>query len=155
MNFKCIKGNYTCPMNKLNYEKIMNFGREFLNNGINFESIIWSDEKRFTLDGSDGNRHLWVTKDMDKNNYSFWHRQCAGKSLMVWGIFCAQGVGTLVECSQKLTANVYQNMLQNYLLSYIEGFKPLEVMFQQDNSPPHQAKATKLWIAEHSILVLE
>lgn len=65
-----------------------------------------------------------------------------GGNVMVWGCFCAAGVGDLVEVSGKINKEQYRQIILNH--AEISGFRLMGAGFQlqQDNDPKHTAKDT-------------
>uniref|UniRef100_A0A914EK45 Transposase Tc1-like domain-containing protein n=1 Tax=Acrobeloides nanus TaxID=290746 RepID=A0A914EK45_9BILA len=54
-----------------------------------WSKVIWSDEKKFNLDGPDGYRYYW--HDLRKEKRYFSRRVHGGGGVMVWGAFCQGG----------------------------------------------------------------
>ena len=50
-----------------------------------WETVAFSDEKKFNLDGPDGSQCYWY--DLGKEKQLFSKRQFGGESVMVWGAF--------------------------------------------------------------------
>ncbi|KHJ77147.1 hypothetical protein OESDEN_23233 [Oesophagostomum dentatum] len=73
-----------------------------------WSTVIFSDEKKFNLDGPDGMRCYW--RDLQKDLITFSRRNFGGGSLMVWGAFCkdrktrnsicflSDGLGRVQDC---------------------------------------------------------
>lgn len=115
--------------------------------------IIFSDEKKFNLDGPDGIQYYW--HDMRKEEKVLYSRQNGGGSLMVWGCFSALGRGELSFPTGKINAKKYTNILQEYLLPFANRMYGENFIFQQDNAPIHTAMVTKSWFDTHNIKVLD
>jgi hypothetical protein len=79
--------------------------------------IIFSDEKKFNLDGPDGCRFYW--RDLRKDQRYFSKRNFGGGSLMVWGAFSFCGVLPLAFISCRMDSCEYQNVLETNLLPFI------------------------------------
>ncbi|KAG2798668.1 hypothetical protein PC129_g20985 [Phytophthora cactorum] len=62
--------------------------------GAVWESIIFSDEKKWNLDGPGGFQHYW--RDLRKPPSYTKRRQAGGGSVMVWAAFSARGKSPLV-----------------------------------------------------------
>ncbi len=66
------------------------------------------------------------------------------------------GVGPLCFWKTNITAPVYQEMLENFMLpSAGQFFKDADFIFQQDLAPAHTAKSTKSWLNDHGVGVLD
>ncbi|KHJ99009.1 hypothetical protein OESDEN_00999 [Oesophagostomum dentatum] len=65
---------------------------EFARNNMNtnWNKIVFSDEKKFNLNGPDGNLFYW--RDLRKEPLRFSKRNFGGGSLMVWAAFSAYGI---------------------------------------------------------------
>ena len=50
---------------------------------------MFTDEKKFNLDGPDGYKYFWADKNISENMYS--QRQNAGGGVMVWDAISAIG----------------------------------------------------------------
>ncbi len=63
---------------------------------------------------------------------------------MIWGAMSSAGVGPLCFLKTNITATVYQEILEHFMLSTADQhFKDTEFIFQQDLAPDHTAKITK------------
>ena len=61
--------------------------------GGRWNSIIFSDEKKFNLDGPDGYQYYW--RDLSKEKEMYFTRHSGGGSVMVWGAMAACGLSEL------------------------------------------------------------
>ncbi len=68
-------------------------------------------------------------------------------SVMIWGAMSSAGVGPLCFLKTNVTAPVYQEMLEHFMLpSADQLFKDADFIFQQDLASAHTAKSTKSWL---------
>ncbi len=66
------------------------------------------------------------------------------------------GVGPLCFLKTNITAPVYQEILEHFmLLSADQLFKDVDFIFQQDLTPAHTAKSTRRWLNDHGVGVLD
>ncbi len=66
------------------------------------------------------------------------------------------GVGPLCFFKTNVTAPVYQEMLDHFMLpSAGQLFKDADFIFQQDLAPARTAKSTKSWLNDHDVGVLD
>ncbi len=66
------------------------------------------------------------------------------------------GVGPLCFLKTNVTAPVYQEMLEHFMLpSADQLFKDADLIFQQDLAPAHTAKSTKSWLNDHGVAALD
>ncbi len=86
-----------------------------------------------------------------------WSPVLSFHSLWSFGVQCHLLV--LVHCvfwKTNITAPVYQEMLENFMLpSAGQFFKDADFIFQQDLAPAHTAKSTKSWLNDHGVGVLD
>ncbi len=66
---------------------------------------------------------------------------------MIRGSMSSAGVGPLCFLKTKVTAPVYQEILENFMLPSSDQLsKDADLIFQQDLAPAHTAKSTKSWL---------
>ncbi len=71
---------------------------------------------------------------------------------MIWGAMSSAGVGPLCFLKTNITAPVYQDILEHFMLpSADQLFKDADLIFQQDLAPAHTAKSTKSWLNDHGV----
>ncbi len=76
--------------------------------------------------------------------------------MMIWGAMSSAGVGPLCLLNTNVTAPVYQESLEHFMLpSAGQLFKDADFIFQQDLAPAHTAKSTKSWLSDHGVGVLD
>ncbi len=74
---------------------------------------------------------------------------------MICGAMSSAGVGPLCFLKTNITAPVYQEILEHFMLpSADQLFKDADFIFQQDLAPAHTAKSTKSWLNDHGVGVL-
>ena len=75
---------------------------------------------------------------------------------MIWGAMSSAGVGPLCFLKTKVTAPVYQEIVEDFMLpSADQLFEDADIIFQQDLVPAHTAKSTKSWLNDHGVGVLD
>ncbi len=78
------------------------------------------------------------------------------RSVMIWGAMSSAGVGPLCFLKTNVTAPVYQDILEHFMLpSADQLFKDADFIFQQALTPAHTAKSTKSWLNDHGVGVLD
>ena len=71
---------------------------------------------------------------------------------MVWGCFTKNNLGPLVKLEGRITATVYVDVLENYLLPFIDSLNNQEnYIFQEDNAPIHTARVVRSWKQENDV----
>ncbi len=67
------------------------------------------------------------------------------QSVMIWGAMSSAGVGPLCFFKTNVTAPVYQEIVEHFMLhSADQLFKDADFIFQQDLAPAYTAKSTKV-----------
>ncbi len=78
------------------------------------------------------------------------------QSVMIWGAMSSAGVDPLCFLKTNVTAPVYQEILEHFMLPSADKlFKDADFIIQQDLAPAHTAKSTKSWLNDHGVGVLD
>ena len=115
-------------------------GAPFYKQGGRFwNKVIFSDEKKFNLDGPDGNACYW--HDLRKDERFFSKRQNGGASVMVWGGISPYGVSPLVFLNANQDSRKYCETLDKALLPFAaEMYGEMEKWYyQQDGASIHRS----------------
>lgn len=115
--------------------------------------VIFSDEKKFNLDGPDGFNSYW--RDLRKEPRYFSKRNFGGGSLMVWGAFCSDGMLDLAFPSCRMNSSEYVGVLEDKLVPFLESSNDSELIFQQDNAAIHKSRYTQEWLQSKNIKTME
>ena len=111
--------------------------------GDNWQKVIFSDEKKFNLDGPDGFKFYW--HDLRKEPQYFSKRVCGGGSVNVWAGIGYPGKTELVFLDGRTNSVKYQNTLRTYLQPFAERISDRNWIFQQDNCPFHVSCTEELF----------
>ena len=120
-----------------------------------WRNLLWSDESKFNLFGSDG--RTYVRRPPNKELSSKYTKKTVkhgGGNIMVWACFSWHGVGPIHWIRETMTKEVYRDILSNVMFPYADENMPLIWLFQQDNDPKHTSKCVKQWFAENKVPVL-
>lgn len=120
---------------------------------VQWQQIVFSDEKKWNLDGPDG--HRCYCHDLRKEPQVFSKRQFGGGSVMTWAAFGWNGKTKTVFVNGTVNSNKYQDLLQMNLLTVARVIGGRNWTFQQDNAPCHASKSTKEWFERKNIRVLD
>ncbi len=121
-----------------------------------WSKVLFSDESKFCISFGNQGPRVWR-----KGGEA--HSPCCLKSsvkfpqsVMIWGAMSSAGVGPLCFLKTNVTAPVYLNVLERFMLpSADQLFKDADFIFQQDLAPAHTAKSTKSWLNDHGVGVLD
>ena len=118
-----------------------------------WRKVLFSDEKKFNLDGPDGMKFYWHDKRKDKETFP--KRVAGGGGVMVWAGISYFWKTELSIILGRLDSNKYQNILDEHLMPFINQIGLSNVIFQQDNAPVHTSRSTKDWLTSKNIDLLE
>jgi hypothetical protein len=120
--------------------------------------VLWSDESKFQLFGSDGRKYCWVKANEQLNQRQIIPTmKFGGGAIMVWGCMNAEGVGQLKKIDVKMNADIYVDILNENLLGSLsaKGLSKEEIFYQQDNDPKHTSKKVRVWFLDNEIDLLD
>ena len=121
--------------------------KNWLIEGVPGKNIVFTDEKRFLLDGPDNN-FSWQTS---KNRRKRQMRQQGGGGIMVWGMLLPSGQLHLKEISGIINSSKYCQLLSNFALPMISSTLDTDWLLQQDNAPAHKSEATQLFLESRGV----
>ncbi|CAF2016077.1 unnamed protein product [Rotaria magnacalcarata] len=117
-----------------------------------WHKVIWSDEKKFNLDGPDGFSYYWY--DLRKEEEIFSTRVQGGGSVVIWASFGRGGKSSICFIDRRMNSNGYCEVLKKHLLNIADSLGGFEWIFQQYNAPVHRAKVNLAWFKLQKINVL-
>lgn len=142
-------------LSKKNVQQRLDFANRHLFHK-NWSNVLWSDETKINLFGSDGKMHVRRPKNSEFDpKYTKKTVKHGGGNLMIWGCFSASGVGPLFWIKNKMCAVDYVNILNTVMLPFAEEDMPLKWEFMHDNDPKHSSKLSKQWLQTNKIAVME
>ncbi len=78
------------------------------------------------------------------------------QSVMVWAAMSSTGVGPLCFLKSTVNADIYQDILEHFMLPFVNKLDgDADCIFQQDLAPAHTAKGTLSWLNDHGVGVLD
>lgn len=117
-----------------------------------WKTVLWSDESKFNIFGSDGKHYVRRPKDTRYSvKYQIPTIKHGGGSIMVWGCFSSSKTGPMIKIDGIMDRFLYRDILQNHMLPYAEWEMPLNWHFQQDNDPKHTSQLVKKFLNENSV----
>lgn len=112
-----------------------------------WDVTVFTDEKRFTLDGTDD----WRTYALQSEQVIRCKRQCEGGGVMVWMMVLPNYLLSFHTIEGKFRSEDYIKLLKEKALPIIMLNLGKEFYLQQDNAPVHQSKEVKLFLKENNI----
>lgn len=149
---KYLKKKTSPPLTDEHKRMRLKWARDHMTWNEEWQKVVWSDEKKFNLDGPDGLSYYW--HDLRKDNILFSTRAHGGGSVMIWAAFGWNGQSEISFIESRLNAKGYQDVLKNHLINIGKKIGGQEWIFQQDNAPIHRAKVNILWFERQKINVL-
>ncbi len=102
--------------------------------------VLWSDETKINLFGSDGVKCVWRQPGEEYKDKSVLPTvNHGGGSVMVWSCMSAAGTGELQFIEGTMIGNMYCDILKQ---SMIPPFGDWVEVFQHDNDPKYTSKTT-------------
>ncbi|KAK1935345.1 Transposable element Tc3 transposase [Phytophthora citrophthora] len=117
-----------------------------------WDSIIFSDEKKWNHDGPDGFQIYW--RDIRRPPRQTKRRQAGGGSVMVWEGFSAAGKTKLAVLYGKQNSDDYVYTMSEYLLPFAHLHYGTDFVYQQDGASIHRSKRTTEFLKEQDVRVL-
>lgn len=118
-----------------------------------WNSVVFSDEKKWNLDGPDGFQSYW--HDLRKSPLVFSKRQSGGGSVMIWAAFGSKGRSNVAFINGTMDSEGYTKMLQDNLVKSGVRMGGRKWIFQQDNASIHSSRLTKAYFLQKNIRVLD
>jgi transposase len=132
------------------------FAKDHLNwNEKQWEKVLFSDESKFNLFGSDGVKY--VRRPINHRNdpkYQLPTVKHGGGNIMVWGAFSRDGVGPIHRIEGIMTGAIYKDLLQGVMLPHAKNKMPRGWIFQQDNDPKHTSSVVKNFMNQKKMRLL-
>lgn len=128
------------------------FAREHVQWTAEWLRVLFTDEKKFNLDGPDGWAYYY--HDLRKEEMVFSKRQAGGGSVMIWagiGFHCKTDIAFITG---RMNSNDYISLLDTQLPAYLEKNPSQDFILQQDNAPSHTSKAVKGYLQSRNIEVI-
>jgi transposase len=123
-----------------------------------WDDIIFSNESRFRLFGSDGRLYYWRWPKSSPYDPHYTKKLVAhgGGGVMVCGCISREGVGRLRRIEGTMNAAKYVQILQDAFLGSLADWciTPFDITFQHDRDPKHTSRHAQRWLSESRVNVL-
>ena len=117
--------------------------------------VLWSDEMKINLFGSDGFKHVWrCPGEKYKDKCVIPTVKHGGGNVMVWGCMSGAGAGELHFIEGNINSNMYCEILQQSMIPFLRklGWR---TVFKQDNDPKHTSKTTTALLKKLRVKVMD
>lgn len=115
---------------------------------LDVKKITFTDEKRFSLDGPDGTQFYWCAPNSEPKIYG---KKTFSAGVMIWAGIGYNGTTDLHFCSSTMNSEYYQQVIRECYMP----FHQTDFVLMQDNATPHVSAATRSFLREHEIQVLD
>ncbi|KAF0737357.1 hypothetical protein Ae201684P_006326 [Aphanomyces euteiches] len=133
------------------------FAKKYLQKWGFWDRVVFTDEKKFNLDGPDGCQHYW--HDIRKEPEVYSKRVMGGGSFMIWAAVSCFGSSHVAVLEGKQNSLKYIETLRDFLLPYLQYLPEIHdvenPIFQQDGAKIHTSKVTKEFLEANGVEVLE
>lgn len=129
------------------------FSRNHRNWADEWKTVIFSDEKKFNLDGPDGFQYYY--RDLRLEERVLARRHSRAGSVMIWGAISSRGQVGLQVLEGKQTSQKYLDLFQRQVNNIAALFPDQQWTFQHDNAPIHTGRVVRTWLTDNNIDVLE
>lgn len=152
--YKSVKKPFISKKNRL---ARLQFAKKYIEwSQQKWKCVLFSDESKFNLHGSDGRCLVRRPKGESLNpRYTKGTVKHGGGNVMVWGCFSGQGIGPIHKINGIMRSEEYRNILSDVMLPYASWEMPLAWVFQHDNDPKHTSKLVKQWISSENLCMLD
>jgi len=130
----------------------INIIKSWFKESLDFKTIVFTDEVRFSLDGPDNCLSWELNEDSDKENLDL--RQQKGGSILLYMAISREGIIHFERVGGNMNSKKYIDILKDNVLPMLRAKKDLFIL-QQDNAKPHTSKMTTKFLAEESINILQ
>ena len=121
-----------------------------------WSKVLWSDESKYLLFGSDGIKYVRRPKNERFNpKYQLPTVKHGGGNIMVWGAFSRDGVGPIHRVEGIMDGVMYKKIMSDIMLPHAKTKMPRGWIYQQDNDPKHTSRVVKSYFDSKKIRVLE
>ena len=123
-----------------------------------WNKVVWSDETKINLFGSDGRYYCWKKKGSSSQLHHFKPTvKHGGGSIFLWSCITAKGVGYMAKIDNGLDAKLYTEILKGELMDTLNyyGMEKDQIIFQHDNDRKHTANLTKQYISQAGLTILD
>lgn len=151
--FKYLKRMTRPALKQHHIEKRLAWAKNHMSWSTEWSNVVFSDEKKFNLDGPDGFQYYW--HDIHKDRQMCTKRNFGGGSLMLWAGFSMHGKTHLAKCSTKMNSSKYLEMLECVLIPFTDDVMDGDFVFQQDNASIHVSRQSKTWFEDKDIELLD
>ncbi len=109
-----------------------------------WSKVLFSDESKFCISFGNQGPIVWRKSGEAQNPCCMKSSVKFPQSVMIWAAMSSAGVGPLCFLKSTVNADIYQEILEHFMLPSADKlYGDADFIFQQDLAPAHTAKGTK------------
>lgn len=153
---RCLKYNYkNLPYKfklspKLKSKRVA-FAKKCLIENVNWQKVVFSDEKRFSLNGCDS-FYTWVHSNQSPSRV---RKVIKAPGLMVWAMVLPNGLISFQFLKGNQSADNYIQIIKNVVIPISRLNLTSDYTYQHDNCPIHVARKTRNYCTSSNLKVLD
>ncbi len=121
-----------------------------------WSKVLFSDESKFCISFGNQGPRVWRKSGEAQNPCCLKSSVKFPQSVMIWAAMSSAGVGPLCFLKSTVNADIYQEILEHFMLPSADKlYGDADFIFQQDLAPAHTAKGTKSWFNDHGVTVID
>jgi len=151
LNFKYRKVKRQVNVSQKNRALRMTYAKQWISNEMDWQSVIFTDEVRFSCDGPD----IFKSFMPEKTSQTRYKRQMRGGTVMYWGMLFSTGDLFMRKVSGKMKSSHYKEIIRDFAVPKIEKEFSKNYILQQDNSPIHISREMQDYFKSQNISTLE
>lgn len=145
-------------MTEKHKENRKKFAFLYLSWTLEWNLVLFSDEKKFSLNGPDGIHRIWINENLEehrKKEQLIRKKNNPKKSILVWGSIGYKFKSNLVFIDSIINSEDYCEILKNNLVPHLKTKIGSRKIFQQDNAPIHVSGHSEGFFKKNKINLLE
>lgn len=125
------------------------FAKKCIINNLNFNNVIFSDEKRFSLHGCESH-YTWICSKQSPMRV---RKVIRASGVMVWAMVMPNGLMSFRFMNGKQKADDYIKIIKEVVIPISKLNFGNKVIYQHDNCPIHSARKTKIFCESSNLEV--
>ena len=133
----------------------LEFAKDHVTWTDDWNNVVFTDEKKWNLDGPDGYNYYW--QNLNKfDDQTYFSKDPYGKqSVMVLGAISYEGKLELLRVDEVINSRHYCQMIENHLYPDAHALFGEDFILQQDRSSSHVSKETLCFLENWNIEVMD
>lgn len=140
------------PLTAKHKEDRLKFAMEHVHWKKRWRRVLFTDEKKFNLDGPDGLAYYY--HDLRKEESILSRRRHGGGTVMIWAGIGYYGKTDIKFVPQKMDSKKYLDLIASEITQPARENTNLPLIFQQDNAAVHTARIVKKFFSDNNVDVL-